>query len=75
MRCYGVRANTMMYNWVVGNGSGAIFGPDSLKMPAHAFDHNIYCQEPQFFFSSGVSNTRISRASATMSAWRCMARR
>jgi hypothetical protein len=31
-----------MYNWVIDNGTGSSFGPDRLKEPAHAFDHNVY---------------------------------
>ena len=38
----GVRADGMMYNWVIGNGVGVSFGPDKTGEPAHAFDHNIY---------------------------------
>ena len=36
------KADAMMYNWVIDNGVGASFGPDRLKQPAHAFDHNVY---------------------------------
>ena len=32
----------MMYNWVIDNGTGAGFGPDRFKEPAHIFDHNVY---------------------------------
>ena len=36
------KANAMMYNWVIDNGTGSTFGPDRLKEPAHTFDHNVY---------------------------------
>ena len=71
----GVIADSMTYNWVVGNaGAGATFGPDLSKLPA-TVSITTSIPETAFSFSSGISNTRISRASASMSAWRCTARR
>ena len=49
----GIRANTMMYNSVVGNGGGASFAPDSSKAPAHVFDHNVYCRNRNLFQFGG----------------------
>jgi parallel beta-helix repeat protein len=44
-----VKANTVMYNWVIGNGLGSGFGPDSSKATAHVFDHNVYCRNSLLF--------------------------
>jgi parallel beta-helix repeat protein len=45
----GIRADGMMYNWVIGNGVGAIFGPDKSGTAAHAVDHNTYCENGLLF--------------------------
>ena len=34
-------------------GRGAGFGPDSLKMPANVFDHNVYCRNRNLFQFGG----------------------
>ena len=36
------KANAMMYNWLINNGSGVAANPDHDKEIAHTFDHNIY---------------------------------
>ena len=36
------KANAMMYNWLIDNGSGTAYGPDRYKESAHIFDHNVY---------------------------------
>jgi hypothetical protein len=38
----GVKANTVMYNWLIDNGMGSSFAPNASKEPAQIFDHNIY---------------------------------
>ncbi len=38
-----VKADAVMYNWLIDNGRGAAFGPDfPRKEPAQIFDHNTY---------------------------------
>jgi hypothetical protein len=38
----GVKADAVMYNWLIDNGMGSVFGPNVSKEPAQIFDHNIY---------------------------------
>ena len=38
----GVKADAVMYNWLIDNGMGSAFGPNAAKEPAQIFDHNIY---------------------------------
>ena len=37
-----VKADCVMYNWLIDNGMGSSFGPNLSKEPAQIFDHNIY---------------------------------
>ena len=37
-----VKADAVMYNWLIDNGMGSTFGPNSVKEPAQIFDHNVY---------------------------------
>ena len=37
-----VKADAVMYNWLIDNGVGSCFGPSPSKDPAQIFDHNVY---------------------------------
>jgi hypothetical protein len=37
-----VKADAVMYNWLIDNGMGSAFGPDCSNEPAQIFDHNVY---------------------------------
>ena len=40
--CTPVKADAVMYNWLIDNGVGSAFGPSLSKEPAQIFDHNVY---------------------------------
>ena len=40
--CIPVKADAVMYNWLIDDGIGSAFGPSPSKDPAQIFDHNVY---------------------------------
>ena len=40
--CTSVKADAVMYNWLIDSGVGSSFGPNRSKEPGQIFDHNVY---------------------------------